>query len=71
MTNRYSASGGGAPFGVQSQNMYGGQNLPFFKLLQIKSTTLLQKLDYIETVENLLKIMLMVIVKTDTMVLNE
>lgn len=52
----------------QSLNMYGGSNMPCFRLLMVKSGTMLHRIGYCDTVEQLLKILVTVTAKVDTLV---
>jgi hypothetical protein len=52
----------------QSLNMYGGSNMPCFRLLMVKSSTMLHRIGYCDIVEQLLKILVIVTAKVDTLV---
>lgn len=49
-------------------NGYSGTNTPYFKLFQCQNLTI-HKMDYCEVVKQLIKILLLIVNKTDTLVM--
>lgn len=50
--------------------MYGGQQMPCFRYLKVKSGTLLHKFSFADVVKQLLRILTLVVNKTDTLVMS-